>query len=152
MKAFGLPQMIKQRDGFTVLELIVYLAVVTSVLMINLMLISYVRETHPDEKLFWHSFGDSWLQAQQAAKAHECKWLVVVDQSEVVFKLFDSRLDTEVVKLPGDLIPAAARKLYISQDGFTQPTTINWYSRKGNLKYHQTFQLGWSGFKVEPAN
>lgn len=139
------------RKGFTVLELIIYLGIIVSVLLINLMLITVIKSSHPDNVLFWQSFKKCWAESQQSARLNNCKYEVLIERAEnqVEFIPFSPNAREQILKCPAQLVPYRARRLFINADGYSAPTTVYWYSKNNKTVYLQKFQLGWSGFKVD---
>ncbi|KRK59085.1 prepilin-type N-terminal cleavage/methylation domain-containing protein [Lentilactobacillus hilgardii] len=142
------------RKGFTVLELIIYLGIVSCVLLINLVLISFIKGNHIENRLFWHSFQECWTQAQQTARVNHCKYEVMIEteSQQVVFKPYHPKIRKQVLKCPNGLVPHNARHLFINSNGYASPTTIYWQSKSGKEIYLQKIQLGWSGFRIEKKN
>ena len=75
----------KNRGGFTVIELVVYLGVVLGVLMINLMLIKVVQSGNPSEALFWRSFQSAWTRMTLNAKAENISYRISIRDKDVIF-------------------------------------------------------------------
>ncbi len=137
------------RGAFTVVELIVYLGVVSGILLANLMLISVVRSNQIGDSLFWKTFRDSWQRtSSQARRLHHQAIILISSQDVELYQPGSSERPT-IIYVPHDLTLKQARSIWISQDGFAKPTTIRWYGRDNCLKYKQTVQLGWSGFNVK---
>ncbi|KRM10028.1 prepilin-type N-terminal cleavage/methylation domain-containing protein [Lentilactobacillus farraginis] len=139
------------RKGFTVLELIIYLGILASALLINLMLISIINQKHPDEALFWRSFQTCWSRTQQQAIAKHCKYEVLIEagQGQIAFIPYQASLKKQILQCPRQIRPHNTRRLFINPDGYSSPTTVYWQADGGKRIYLQKIQLGWSGFKVE---
>ncbi len=144
----------KNRRGFTVVELLVYLAVIIGILMINLMLIKVVEAGNPSERIFWNSFDSAWNRMIMNAKAEDIYYRVSIRDTDVTFYPMYARrhagpIRSEHIKVPGSMHVRSAKTLTATDDGFTAPTTVVWLDQDGQVKYDQKIQMGWSGYRVE---
>lgn len=144
----------KNRRSFTVIELLVYLAVIIGILMINLMLIKVVEAGNPSERIFWNSFDSAWNRMIMNAKAEDIYYRVSIRDTDVTFYPMYARrhagpIRSENIKVPGSMHVRSAKTLTATDDGFTAPTTVVWLDQDGQVKYDQKIQMGWSGYRVE---
>lgn len=145
----------KNRGGFTVIELLVYLGVVLGVLMINLMLIKVVQSGNPSEALFWRSFQSAWTRMTLNAKAENISYRISIRDKDVIFfpmkvkKTHYDEVNEERISVPRSIHVRSQRSMIAYDDGFASPTKIIWLDSDGNVKYDQKIQMGWSGYHVE---
>ncbi|KRL23280.1 prepilin-type cleavage methylation protein [Lentilactobacillus kisonensis DSM 19906 = JCM 15041] len=131
------------------IELIVYLGIVISVLLLNLALIKVVNLSNPAENAFWDSMADCWNEMTVKSQIYHTSYRVELNSDRVVFVPKNRQLKVKSLRYPRDLQIAQYVQINVADDGFVSPRTIHWYSKDGREKYQQKIQLGWSGYRLK---
>ncbi|GHP12650.1 hypothetical protein YK48G_00750 [Lentilactobacillus fungorum] len=140
------------KSAFTLIELIVYLGIIVSVLLLNLILIKVVKLNNPAETIFWESVDSAWNEMTITSQIYHTGYQVQFWQNRLIFIPSDKRLKRKIISYPTDLQIVQFVSFKVSDDGFVAPRTVHWYSKDGREKYQQKIQLGWSGYRLKKTN
>lgn len=137
----------KNKAGFTLTETMIGLFVTSCILLTTVLMIGIIKNNEISEKYFFRSIDKKWSATQTYCQLKNNRGKIILSPSQGI--IFKNGNDQKRIKLPSNLKLAKYHEINITETGYTNPQTINWYDSNGRVKYRQTVQLGWSGYKIE---
>ncbi|MCY9806726.1 prepilin-type N-terminal cleavage/methylation domain-containing protein [Lentilactobacillus senioris] len=142
----------KRKPGFTLVETICAMTITVLVLGIGLTLNSITNQKQVlAEQRFFETLKTTIAESSTSARIYRVELRITFRKdSDVLVQIKEKRTTViRVIPIPRTIKLIGSHVVVITTTGFISPQTIHWYSSKGQLKYSQKFQLGWSGFKLE---
>lgn len=138
---------LRNRKGFTLVEVIISLFIASSILITTLMIAELVTKNKISEHLFFQAFDANFNGVQRTCQIkHENAKIIFSNQSGILF--YKNQVLVNKIKIPKKLCLASYHQINITTNGYVKPQTINWLDNSKNIAYKQIFQLGWSGYKL----
>lgn len=138
------------KTGFTVLETVIVLGIVTVLVIFSVPGISQCR-AYNEEQLFWSELRQNWRTAQLRARNERQVTQVEYEQSsnQIVFVADQKR---DAVQLPGTLKVIRFEPFQMHANGYVKPQTQEFKSSLTECRYLMRIQLAWGGYHVERVN
>lgn len=136
------------REGFTMIEMLVTLVIVSSILVLVMVGSQrFSRSSLQTERAFWESFDGYWKQALYEAQYHgRSTDISLEDGSPVVFRTAQKE---KTLRMPRSLHPERFEKIAIRSDGTTSPRTVTFKSDIDQCTYRLVIQMGWGVYHVD---
>ncbi|MDV7695155.1 hypothetical protein A7K95_10090 [Pediococcus parvulus] len=142
--------MCKIKNGFTLVETLVVLTIVTILLSIGHFTLKRVM-AQQQEKQFWAKFDDDWKKYEQFANFEGVVTYISFDKTrrKVKFtplKAFEK--ENSEIELPKTLSLFTNQEVKIGSNGYVKPQTIGFQSEANKCTYRLRIQLGWGVYHV----
>lgn len=136
-----------KQNGFTALETIIVLGIVTLVIGITISLPIKSRQRMAEEH-FWSSLRQEWRQAQvRALTKHQVTWISYNQNTNAIdFRWVAGK---DYVSLPSTLKVKWFERFMITDTGYTRARTECFQSDIDQQLYLLKIQLAWGGYRIE---
>ena len=133
--------------AFTMLEMLIVLALVTVILLFTGPLVSHSHEQVVEQR-FWQSFRQQWYLAQTRAQLKRQSTAITysADTNAVVFTSWRNRT---TIAVPTTMRVERFSPIEIQAGGYVKPATQRFYSRSGRCRYHLVIQMARGEYDVK---
>lgn len=137
----------KRARAFTMLEMVIVLALVTVILLFTGPLIGRSNEQVAEQR-FWQGFRQQWHLAQTRAhlKHQPTTISYSADTHTVAFTSWRYRF---TVVVPATMRVEAFSPIEMQADGYVRPATQRFYSRSGRCHYRLVIQMARGEYDVK---
>ncbi len=142
----------KFRDGFTLVETMIVLAISTLILSLSLFAADNFNFDRVRCYFFWKEFQSQFELSENLARQRKMPTVIKFWPHQKVE--FDSRYFERqnsgplIIKLPNGLSPVRPCRVEIYKTGHVSPQRLDW-SRSGQPDLVQTFQLSWGVYNLK---
>lgn len=144
-------KLLSKREGFTMIETLITLAIVSSLLILVMVGRSqFTKQSPRQETAFWHDFDAQWQRALYEARYQKLVTTVQIQSGQPV--QFDSRRTHQLVELPASLQPMRDYHLRIREDATISPQTLTFISSIDDCRYRMIIQMGWGLYRIEKVS
>lgn len=133
--------------AFTMLEMVIALALVTVILLFTGPLVSHSHEQVVEQQ-FWQSFRQQWHLAQTRAQLKRQPTTITysADTNAVVFTSWQNRT---TIALPATMRVERFSPIEMQAGGYVKPATQRFYSRSGRCRYRLVIQMARGEYDVK---
>jgi len=141
-----------KRNGFTLIETLIVLALVALMFTFGTMKLNSFREAS-DEKHFWMQLERAWQQSQARAQNSGKPTAIKLsaNKEQLLFHARDrnGNDDDNDIQIPKTIEVRAFKAITMHQNGYVKPQTAKFYSRRTNKMYLMKIQLAYGGYYIE---
>lgn len=137
----------KKARAFTMLEMVIVLALVTMILLFTGPSIGHSSE-QVNEQRFWQAFRQQWHLAQTRAQLqHQPTTIDYLPDAHAV--VFTGWRYHSTIAVPATMRVDVFSPIEMQADGYVRPTTQHFYSRSGRCHYRLIIQMARGEYDVK---